>query len=87
MGLLGWFKKVGSLVKKALNIVADIVPEETLALALVWVRVAATKFVDNTERREWVVALLRGKGIPESIARLAVELAVRVFKKELDNRF
>jgi hypothetical protein len=43
---------------------------------------AAAKFADNAQRREWVVARLVARGIPESIARLAVELAVSAIKGE-----
>lgn len=60
--------------------------DEIVAMALVWLRVAERKFVDNAEKREWVVNILVGKGIPESIARLALELAVQVFKAELEPR-
>ena len=83
MNIIGFFKKVGSLLKKALGIIKELVPEETLALALVWVRVAATKYVDNAQRREWVVGILVAKKIPEAIARLAVEIAVQLYKKEV----
>ena len=83
MSFFGFFKRIGTLVKRALSVVQELIPEETLALAVVWVRVAASKYVDNTARREFVVNILVNKGIPESIARLAVELAVQLAKREL----
>lgn len=55
--------------------------EQAFAIALVWVRVAMEKFADNSQRREFVVEILVNRGIPESIARLAVELAVQWIKK------
>jgi len=45
---------------------------------------ALTLAIDNTGKREMVVAKLISEfGIPESIARLAVELAVQALKAEL----
>jgi len=52
--------------------------------ALKYVRQAEEAFIDNQQKREWVIAILVGRGIPESIARLAVELAVQLLHKELD---
>jgi hypothetical protein len=44
---------------------------------------AQKQFNDNNTKREWAVAALIAAKVPESIARLAVELAVQVFKKKL----
>ena len=44
---------------------------------------AQRQFNDNATRREWAVAALIAAKVPESIARLAVELAVQVFKSKL----
>ena len=44
---------------------------------------AQRQFNDNTTRREWAVAALIAAKVPESIARLAVELAVQVFKSKV----
>jgi hypothetical protein len=44
---------------------------------------AQKQFNDNATKREWAVAALIAAKVPESIARLAVELAVQVFKKKL----
>lgn len=49
---------------------------------ILWIRVAATKFADSAEKREWVVGILVNKGVPESIARITVELAYQIFKKD-----
>ena len=78
------FGGVKSLVEKIVALVKRHVSEYDLDLALHFVREAATKYVDNTQRREWAVSQLMRRGIPESIARLAVELAVQLIKKELD---
>lgn len=80
-----FFKKVGSLIGKALvSAGAAGLTEDVVQLALVWVRVAATKFTDNAQRREYVVSILVAKHVPEYIARLAVELAYAFFKKEIE---
>ncbi len=61
--------------------------DEVLDAAKEWVKVAAnTEFLDNGARREFVVKVLREKFpfVPESIVRLAVELAVQAVKKEME---
>ena len=81
------FKKVKTLVQKAWHL-AEVagVNDELLAFALKWIRVANAKFIDNTERREFVVQLLLNRKVPESIARLAVEMAFQVYKSEVTNK-
>lgn len=84
-GSLGdWFKSLGKHIVGALNAAgARGLTDDLVTLALEWVKVAATKELDNDQRRQFVVQLLVGKGIPESIARLATELAYQLFRKEL----
>ncbi len=53
-----------------------------VAKALELARFAAVRFVENTERRTWVIEHMISSGVPESIARLALELAVQQLKKE-----
>jgi len=78
------FRKLGSLIKEGLgSAVVRGLTDDIVKTALVWVRVAATKFTDNAERRNFVIQILVSKGIPESIARIAVELAVQIAKKRL----
>ena len=78
------FGKIVGLVKQAWNIAEKIgVNDELMAFALKWIKVADTKYVDNTKRREFVVALLVKKGISESISRLIVEMAFQIYKKNL----
>ena len=85
MNFLSFFKPFASLLKKAFNLAVEVgVTDDLIDLALKWARVAETKFVDNEKKRDFVVKMLVTKtGIPESVARLAVELAVRLLKKEL----
>ncbi len=84
-GSLGsFFKKIGKAVGEAfLTAGGRGLTDEVLSIALTWARVAANKAMDNAAKREFVVEILVARGIPESIARLAVELAVQVLKKEL----
>ena len=57
--------------------------DEVVQLALAWARVAARKGLDNDAARALVLRMLVEKGIPESVARLALELAVHLLKAEL----
>lgn len=78
------FRQVGSLLKKAWNVAEDLgISDEILEFALKYVRIANTKYVDNAEKREWVVKVLTDRKVPEWAARLAVELAVGLYKAEV----
>lgn len=57
--------------------------DDLFDLALSLVARAAIKFPDNEARREWSVAELTKRHIPESIARLAVEAAVQAYKEKV----
>lgn len=80
--MFGWFKKLGSWLTKAVKFVEDKVSDDNIAFAVAWVRVAREKFTSGAERREFVVNLLKAKGVPENIARLVVEIAVGLVKAE-----
>lgn len=56
--------------------------DEIIELALDHVARVNVIALNNDTRREAVVDHLVSKGIRESIARLAVELALQIFKKE-----
>lgn len=80
-----FFKKIGQLIGKAFQAASDNgLTDAIVAQALAKVKQLATSALTNAERREQAVSFLIGRGIPESIARLAVELAVQLAKKELD---
>lgn len=82
------FKKVKGLLARAWGLAeAAGINDELLEFALKWIRIANTKYVDNTERREWVVSILVGRKIPESIARLVVELSYQLYRKEISKKF
>ena len=79
------FRRIGSLLLLAFKLAHEVgITDELLDLAIKWAKVAEGKFVDNDKRREFVVKMLVSKAkVPESVARLAVELAVRLLKKQL----
>jgi hypothetical protein len=77
-------QKVRTLINRATTVAgANGLTDDVTRLALQWVKVAAGKQLDNAQKREFVVQILMGKHVPESVARLAVELAVQVMKREL----
>jgi hypothetical protein len=82
----GWFKNLGKLVKKGIQGASSFgLTDEILGTALIWVRVASKKYEKNDEKREFVVEILKKGGVPEVVARLAVELAVIIFKRDVKN--
>lgn len=81
------FGKVKTLAQKAWHLATLArVNDEILAFALKWIRVANHKFIDNGERREFVVQLLLNRKVPESVARLCVEMAFQIYKKEVSDK-
>lgn len=78
------FLRLGPLVLKGLKAahrsgLAEVVAKH----ALVFVTLAADQFVDNEDRREWAVQQVMEKlHVSESVARMAVEIAVQVYKDE-----
>jgi hypothetical protein len=75
--------QIGDYVRQALQgAEARGLKDAVVATALRYVKEAALLFTDNDERREWVVNRLVERGVPESVARLAVELAVQIWKRE-----
>jgi hypothetical protein len=78
-----FFANIGKLVGKGVQAgVKAGLTDEVLNLAVFAAKEAAKEFTDNNEKREFVVKFLTSHKIPESIARLAVELAVRIIKQE-----
>ena len=84
MAFLDIFRSIGKLLSKAFNIVkASGLTDELIDIALKYVRIAATKVADDSAKREWVVEAIKSRGIPGSIARIAVELAYQLYKREV----
>lgn len=80
--MFNWLKPIGKWLKKALSFIETYITDENVELAVKWVAVAKEKFSDNSSRREFVVSILMNKGIPEHLARLIVEIAVGIVKKD-----
>lgn len=75
MNILDFFKTLFGWVKK-------IVPREQLVAAVEYAKDAAVKFSTNEERRAYVIKMLTIRfNLPESVARLTVELAVQQIKR------
>lgn len=85
MGILDFFKSLGSKMKSVFNVIHKLVPDEQLDKAIDLAADAAKKFVDNEDRRNYVIMKLKNQfGVTESIARLLVELAVTHLKHGID---
>lgn len=83
--IVGFFKKLGSVFAHILHGIEKVVPDEQLIAGIEYVEHAAEAFVDNTERRQWVIAQLMNRfHVSESIARLITELAVFQVKKGIE---
>ena len=81
----GFFKKLGKLLGSLFVVIASEITEDQLDIAIEYARQAATTYVDNAQRRHFVMGALKTRfKFSESIARLAVELAVQAIKKGID---
>ncbi len=82
-----FFRFIGTDIKKGLtSAVVRGLTAEVMTLAVGYVRNAAESNVNDAQKREIVVRLLVARGVPESIARLAVELAYQLVKHELGDK-
>ena len=82
MNILELFKRLGALIWRAINAAeASGLTDQIVEMALPLVLRAAVELATNEARREWVVATLIANGIPESVSRIAVELAVQIVKR------
>ena len=87
-GIGGFFKQAGKLLTKAWSAANDAgLDDAVIAWALPLVRAASQKFVDNEQKRQWVIAALVARfKIPTRIAALAVELAYNLYRNEIGER-
>lgn len=77
--LIRWFKSsLLDLALKAAKVAG--LTEDRLERAIALVREAHAMPDTNDAKREWAVQMLMGFGLKESLARLAVELAVAFVK-------
>lgn len=76
------FAAVGKFAARAFGIAQEKgLTDDLVKLALSFVTTAAGKFDSNDEKRDWAVIGLQAAGVKENVARIAVELAVALFKK------
>ena len=81
--MFGWLRWFGGFLVRVFRAAeANGLTDDIQIEALKLVRLAASLFDTNEKRREWVLAALKEIGVPESIARLALELAVQFVKRE-----
>ena len=74
---------LGSAIVKGLGYAtAKGLTDDLINIAVGEAKRAATSIADNQERRDWVVAQLEARGVPESVARFATEWAVQIIKAE-----
>tara|TARA_R110000751_G_scaffold112189_4_gene211041 strand:+ start:9201 stop:9485 length:285 start_codon:yes stop_codon:yes gene_type:complete len=86
-----FFLRAAGWLRKVFDWVEDEMTPERLKLALSLVRTAENMFGDsgltpkerNDKRRDWALARLEKVGVPEGLARLAIESAVRAIKLRL----
>lgn len=81
MSLKSTLGKIGKFALKVFSTAQEAgLTDELLVKASGLVTAAKAEFEDNTKRREWAVAALKAGGVKESIARLAIELALQSIK-------
>ena len=79
--LFGW---IGHRVAIVLHLVAHLVTDEQVDIAMIFVRKASTDITGNAQRRVWVSDQLQSRfHISESIANLITELALQAVKKQI----
>ena len=79
--LLWLLRGLGQLIGQGLRTSkAQGLTEDLVRIALEKVTEAEFLFPTGGKRRDWVVRLLLKEGVPERVARLALELAYSAFK-------
>lgn len=87
MSIKSFFSRVKTTLQKGWELLQRAgLDDEVMSLAQRYVKTAATKYVDNNERREWVLRVLVDHKVPEGVARVAIELALKLLKQEISDR-
>ncbi len=82
MNILSIFKKLGRVIASALRAAEDFgLTDAIVRDAQLWVSRVPGNLLTNGDKREWAVTMLVSNGVKESIARLAVEMAVQLWKR------
>lgn len=79
----GLWARIKGIAAQAFVIVQESgLDDVVMTMAVEAVRKAQEDFTDNAERREWVVQFLKDKGVPEGVARTALQLALAWVRKQ-----
>ena len=85
MNIGDFFSGLGKGLVKVANYILRRVSDAQVDLAVGVVKIAAGKFIDNAQRREWAVGQIQKElKLPESLARWLVETAVLQLKTEAE---
>jgi hypothetical protein len=88
MGLRNWIAAVTGWLKRALAAASANGLTDELVRDAYWLAKKAAETIDDptdqadAKRRAFVIAQFTSRGIPESIARFALEAAVQILKRE-----
>jgi hypothetical protein len=79
-------KSLGGFFGAVFGMVRAQITDDQVEQAVVLVLQAKSQFLNNEDRRRWVLQQLMQLGLPEHLARLALEMAMVVIKQELEKR-
>ena len=88
MGLRNWIASLAGWFRRAYAAAAANGLTDELVRDAYWLAKKAAESIDDptqpaeAARRAFVIAQLTARGIPESIARMALEMAVQILKRE-----
>lgn len=87
MGLTNWLHALTGWLRRALSAASANGLTDDLVRDAYWLAKKAAEQLDGADgveaqRRAWVIGELAKRGIPESIARFALEAAVQILKRE-----
>ncbi len=78
------FSHITTLIKQAISLAQESgLTDDIIHMTLPFIRSASSQFTENSDKREWVVRRLLAAKVPESVARLALELAFKLYQAEL----
>jgi hypothetical protein len=88
MGLTSWFNALTGWLRRSLAAASANGLTDELVRDAYWLAKKAAETIDDptdaveAKRRAFVIAQLTAKGVPESIARFALEAAIQILKRE-----
>jgi hypothetical protein len=83
MGLRNWVSSLSGWTNRAMTAaMANGMTNEVIRDAYWLAQEAAKKFDESPQMRAFVIAQLVARGVPESMARMALEAAVQILRAE-----